>query len=533
MKRHQIIIFILIAVSLISQIAISSTNVSKIRLIPSHNANKHTSTTQITINETKKLIEEDKGCDALPILKQLIAQKPSYDTYVLAGQASAMCDQPKQSLEYYKEALNRAKQNKLKQRIALFGMGKMQMWLDDYKGTEQTYRRLLTMKMNKTDHELALAGLVKALAYQDKPMQAYSLVPQNIHYRTPEMVVAASQAAFWSGWADKSKNILDANTKLINSIEPGWYLRNDLKEIEYEIAAANAENTVTPAFDFEHDNDGLTILHYNTAYSRRFTPDFTAGFIAHHSTIRQSSKDDSEAGGTIEANGLFLQSFWQQNDYLSYLVNFGSIDYESWHPALWSANVFYTPNDTFSFSLLNQQEAIETIDAINNHIYSNTSAIGVNYNPFYRLRFATSLSYESFSDSNNREGYYATANYLIFDSLGLGAGLRVRGFWDSKTDTVGYFNPKNLHEQDLILTLSRRLVTNWRYYIDLGVIGHQTINPGDTSYPQFAEAGIRGFITKFLLLNAYLGISNSDFDSISGSGGYRRTYGAASLSVFF
>ena len=440
-----------------------------------------------------------------------------------AGMQNTLNSNPKQALIYYNKALQLTDNNDVFERITLFNIGKMQLWLEQYPEAEHTYLTLLKMPLDKQDHEIALAGLVKSLAYQDKPRSGYNSIPNNPHYTLPNMVLVAAQAALWSGWSEKAQKILDSNQSVIRQADPKSITYRDLKEVTYATNAETAKNKITPSYDFENDSDGTNIKHYNLEASHYFFPDFRAGL---NFTSAAISNDNQQ----IHGENLFAGVEQRVNNYINYQAKIGYSTFNSWKHALWSANLDIQPNDMVSFSFANQLENVETITALYNKTTYNSTQIKATLNPIYRLRISGSVFYGMFSDDNNRTGYFTSANYILFDKIGLSTEIRARGYHSSKTDTTGYYNPTNLDEQDFIIKLNHRLLTNWKYYINFCVLGHQETNPGDVTNPRFTEVGINGFITKNLLLNASYGYSNSNYSTAQG---YGRHYGMVALQVLF
>ena len=450
----------------------------------------------------------------------------NFHKYDLAGQKSAINDQPKEAMSYYSKSFEAAGNNISLQRKSLFNIGRMELWLEDYPKAEKTYCSLIKISKDKTDHEIALAGLVKSTAYQDKPRSAFSLIPKDFHYTTLKAVLAASQAALWSGWAEKAKHILNTNPKIISESakNPNSPDAKDLKEVIYGTNAETAKYSITPSSSYEHDTDGVTIMHYGVDAACYVKPNMHIGLNPNLITL---SKD----GQRITGKSFLIKMNHNPNDVLSYQLALGDSKYDVWNQVLWSARINYQPNDIVNLSLDNHQEVVETIDAINNKVSYNQTQFKAKFSPFYRLKISGTVFYGMFSDHNNRTGYFTSVDYLLFNKLGLGLGAQARGYSNSKTGTIGYFNPSNFNEQDLLFKLSRKLTTNWRYYLNLCLLGQQHVSGGDDTNPKFIEVGLRGFITKNLLLDLFYNYSNPA--SFMSASGYGRHYGAASLQILF
>lgn len=76
----------------------------------------------------RKNIHEDKGKEALELLKPLMVKGASYDLSLLAAQSYAIVDDPFNALYFYKEAYKLA-DTLTKQAIADSGINKMNQWL--------------------------------------------------------------------------------------------------------------------------------------------------------------------------------------------------------------------------------------------------------------------------------------------------------------------------------------------------------------------------------------------------------------------
>jgi tetratricopeptide (TPR) repeat protein len=192
-----------------------------------------------------------------------------------------MLDNPMLALMYYNAALNIAKAPDERQ-VAYFGIAKMQFWLGHYVRAETTYRDLLTEHLNRKDYELALAGLIKSLAYQDKTRLAYSYVPEDMVFTTPEMVIAASQASLWSDWGDITRDILTEYQPITQKLDPWSPLGGDFRDLQWQTALATSPNTLTPTFFYSGDSDGFIKRHSTLNYRRYWSQIFQTSVGVDH-----------------------------------------------------------------------------------------------------------------------------------------------------------------------------------------------------------------------------------------------------------
>ena len=120
-------------------------------------------------HQAEKFINNNQGAEALQILNELVKKYPTFQTYILLAQANAETENPTASLASYQLALDLAGTDPLGQRVALFGIAKMQLWLEHYPEAESNYKRLLKTLLSDEDKKIASTGLNKALKAQNKP----------------------------------------------------------------------------------------------------------------------------------------------------------------------------------------------------------------------------------------------------------------------------------------------------------------------------------------------------------------------------
>lgn len=443
-----------------------------------------------------------------------------FNNLVAIAQTSASRDQPQKALDFYQQALATAGDSKTKQRVALFGIARMQVWLGNYRDAERIYRLLLVEKLGRDDYEIALAGLAKSLLYQDKVLAAYHVIPKDFNYTNPEMLLSATQATLWVGYPIATKRLLLSHQNLMNEVPPLSYLGRNFLATKRDVFFAAANHIIAPTFYMENDSDDLTIKKYNLGYSHPFTENSRTALVVGKAEYSQKIFDK------IDATSIFANHTWRQNENLNYLLGVGSVNYEGQNPVLWAGEINYVPNDKFSFQVNNQQELVETVIALRRKNYANKTAVRLTYRPINSLFFSGALFSLHYSDKNNRNGFFASADYFLSNEYGVWTEFRVRGYTDSKTDTIGYFNPDSFYEASVLLKIDRRWFNNWRYYLH-GGLGNQMVQPGGSSMTQYLSAGIRGTVTDNLWLNIFGGYTNSGFNNPSG---YVRRYVGASLN---
>jgi hypothetical protein len=483
------------------------------------------------LESAKKFVDDDKGKKALNILKPLVDEYGTYDILILAGQAYAEADNPMASLHYYNLALKKAKDADERD-VAYFGIAKMQFWMGNYVRAERVYRVLLRDKLNKEDHELALAGLVKSLAYQDRTRLAYSLIPPDLIYTTPEMVVAASQASLWSDWADITKDILIRYQPITKKLDPWSPLGEDLRDAAWQTDLATSPNVITPTAFMSEDSEGFIVRRSTLDYTHYWSQIFQTSIGVDN--FRYTQNNTPPSSGALSANGIYVGETWRPTRTLIFSGNIEPTNYGAWHPVLWNAKGTYQPNDMVGIGLLAFREIVETFPSFYNEISDNQYVASLTLNPLPYITLDGSLSALRFSDTNVRTGYYASFSALVLADVGLYTIFQASGYKD-KFQSPNYFSPLRYDAQTALLRLSRKLGATWHYYIDGGV-GEQTItapgfSPARSPINQWG-LGITGPITSWMIFNAYYA-QTTQASAFANSSTYRYQYGAVSINFLF
>lgn len=474
----------------------------------------------------KKFINDDKGQQALGILKPILSQKVSYVLYILTAQAYAETDNPKMALAYYEAALGISK-NVEEQRRAYFGMAKMHFWLGNYVHAEKIYRTILSTKLNKEDYELALAGLVKSLAYYDRPRLGYQMIPADLIFTKPEMVIAAAQAALWAGWGDIAKCILLQYQPIVAKINYKSPLGRDLQDLEWQTNLATWPNIIAPTFFYSNDSESFIVRHYTLDYTHYWNQIFQTSLGVEETiyTQRFSRK--------LFARGIYLtQNFRPTRD----IVLKGRLEPTSnsiWYPFLWKFGADYTPNDYLHLQFQTYKEIVETFPAFDDKISDTLYSLSLFLNPLPYILFNGSFTRFNFSDHNFRNNYFLTATATPFNDFGLSVSAIEKGF-SSRFTSPDYFSPHRYRAETIVLTLARKLGPTWHYYINFGK-GRQFIvaSPGDSAAVspthQFG-VGINGPFSKCLSVSAYYA-DLFEASAFSNSSSYHYQYGGITFNI--
>src|SRR3990167_1450719 len=418
----------------------------------------------------------------------VIAQAaPNYFHLIYDAQQAADHNQPQQALIFFQQASDAA-DNTVRKRVALFGIAKMQLANEQYAHALPIYKKLMEENLDAVDYEVALDGYVRSESALDRPIKAYLTIPKNFQYTSASMVIAAAQAAVWSGWNYKAKYLLDNYADLLKTVSSDSYLYRQLNDVISPVNMGTDKNAVNYNNYFQSDDEGFNIQRHQVQYARRFNSAVEATWFA--------NRTDYSGPGYSDINAITagVQSRGWLNNFFSYSAGISEGQYNNWSPFLWDARLRLTPNDIVSFSINNSNTVVESMPALANQISMISSGLGVTIQPIYRLSLYANVLYSQFSDSNPRPSYYGKLSYLLFPSVGLYTDGLVRSFQDAFL-SPNYFSPSN-------------------YFEDY-------------------RAGVTEPFTNNLFLNGYYGYSNSAADSTLQTSSYAWQYGGVSLTYAF
>lgn len=468
------------------------------------------------LEQAQILLQRQDGPAALAAFEEIIAVQPSFAAFLGAAQASALADRPREALWNYRRALDLARDDAAEQRMALFGIARMHLWLEQYQEAERTYADLLSRTLTAEDRSAASAGLMRSLSFQDKPMQAYRSVPPGSTLSPAEKIEQA-RAALWAGWPDKAAAVLAQGIP----VEPATRMARELEGLRGE-AQVDMANTLALRSDFTKDSDDMRIRKSELSAGMRLPDAGTVGLVGQNQGFEQHGRHRAENSVQARFSSRVEDRFW-------YSLQAGPASYGDWNTALWSGNALYRPDDETRYEAFIIREAVETFVALDRHLTLDTAGLTAEYTPHRRLMLAASAFRQSFSDDNHRLGGNGKIGTLLSERLGLGVQIRARYFEDSRTDTVGYFNPDRFHEEQLLLVLNSRMGNSWRLY-GLAGPGIQNVAPGDHTSTWLTELSVWGKIGRSFSISLDSGYSNS---SIASASGYRRQYAGISLSYLW
>ncbi|MGA2655367.1 MAG: hypothetical protein ABSF18_05265 [Gammaproteobacteria bacterium] len=427
---------------------------------------------------------------------------------------------PITALDIYHDLHLSAKTNQSEtyQRIALFRIARIQMWLGDYDAASEIYKSLLASDLDATDYQIALAGLVDSLSYNDKSFTADEVADNNNPEQVdnPDLIIANARAALWSNQPYKAKSWLEDYEG-----ESSLAFQN----LDFFTNQAAANYFIEPYFRFEHDTDDLTIYKTGMSAGHRWNKTQTSNLLAAYQQYNQNA--DSAHGEILGVSQ--IMHLIEQTLHLGVGINAIHFDTD-WSPWTGFVDLFYQAQDEWAVNLYADKSLVDTYYAVANEITVNSYGVDLFYMPNYRTQFSLSPYYKNFTDGNARYGITASSDILLWPSFGLGVRPQVRYFEDSKQlDTNNYFNPSEYIEGNLFLTLQQWILPTWSWYVEAGP-GYQNTHPGEDGMTYLAEGGVSGAITDITYLNAFVGYTNASYSSASG---YSNSYAGIAFTIAF
>lgn len=424
--------------------------------------------------------------------------------YILAAQSMISINNPIAALNFYKTAYQVAiKDNQKEKQIeALTGIANMQMWLDYYVRATKTYRMLLTYSLGLKDYELDKAGLVKSLAYRDNTYAAYNEIPWDIHFTSPDMVIAALQTTLWLGQGDLSKKIYSDYQSILKKIKPGSHHYNDLKNIEWQLCLETAPYQIKPDVYYFQDSENF-IIQRDKLGARRYWSQYW------QSRLALSYLKYAQNGETIKGTSFLINQTWKPSRYLNFSAEAAPTQLNNhWDPILWNVTGSYSPNDFISFFATTAKELVEGFAAITHDISLNSYILGGILKPLPYVRVVGSSYQYGFSDNNTRKGFNVLGTVTVLPQMGIYTGYRIRNY-SSAFKSPYYFSPNQYKDNVYILGISHKIATTWRYFWE-GGYGDQTIKigpdtPSGTAPSWFYKVGLRGPISPCIFLDVQYG----------------------------
>lgn len=102
------------------------------------------------INQAREQLTKNNGKKAFEIIQPYLEMNQRFDIYIITAKAMAIMENPSRSLFYFEKALSKAA-NASDRKVALFGIAKMQIWLEKSSAARKTLNAIENLSLNHTE----------------------------------------------------------------------------------------------------------------------------------------------------------------------------------------------------------------------------------------------------------------------------------------------------------------------------------------------------------------------------------------------
>jgi hypothetical protein len=446
-------------------------------------------------------------------------QQPSVAAEIRAGRKALEDSKPDEARDHFSAALSYAAGND--RFVALIGLGRAELWLEDYSSAAQSFRDAQNLAAGPADRQAADVGLARALNALGYNRQAYALAAPYAHGDIePAIEMLRSSQAL--GWDDLTTTLPKP------AASPEDHLGNEYLRLQSE-TDYRLSNRVDGGFSYSHDSDDLTVFGFELGAwfpgakggsyfsnwrvaARTFTVEdnntsdqlsyFGAGT---HTRIGDDNQIDLRAGADTVRGWTFFE---------------GNLDWE------------YSFSDRIGADASVDRAPILTTTALAARLLVTTYSLGTNLRLTDHIYAIPSYYHQDFSDGNHRDGWVQRLVLSPYDlpgtSTALGAQLYAKEFHSSFPSAGVYFNPANYDLVKLDLNAVHRFSPDWLLRATAGG-GFQTINGASAGSYDF-EVSLVGRLPGNGRLEATLG--RSSFASAAG-GGSEYWVNTATISISY
>lgn len=449
-------------------------------------------------------------------------QKPPVSSEIRAGRKALEDSRPDEARDHFSAVLSHADLARDDQFAALIGLGRADLWLEDYSAAARAFREARDLASSPADHQAADIGLARALNAMGFYRRAYALAaPYAKGDIEPAIEMLRSAQAL--EWDDKTATLPIPNASPEDH-SGNEYLR--LKsETDYRLS-----DRVDGGFSYSHDSDHLTVFGYELG---AWLPGATGGpyFNSWRVAAKTFTVEDDHASDQLT----YLGAATHMRIGNEHQVNLraGADTVRGWTFFEGGLDWEYGFSDRIGVDASVDRAPILTTTALAAKVLFTTYSVGTNLRPTDHLYLIPSYYHQDFSDGNHREGWVqrvVLSPYDLPESNALGAQLYAKEFHSSLPSTGVYFNPSNYDLVKLDLIAVHRFSPDWLLRATAGG-GLQEINGASAGSYEF-EVSLAGRLPGNGRLQATLGRS-SFASAAGGSSAYWENTATISISYPF
>lgn len=436
-------------------------------------------------------------------------QSPTVTSEIRAGRSALEDAHPEKARDHFAAALKIPGSSDSDRFVALIGLGRADLWLEDYSAAADDFRQAQGLAHDPSDRQAADVGLAKALNAMEYYLQAHALAaPYATGQIEPTIEVLRSEQAL--GWDDRSIPVLGAAPPVNPGDRPGAdYLR--LKaETDYRLS-----DRIDGVFSYNHDSDNLTVYGYELG---AWLPGAKGGetFNNWRLSAKTYTVDDGITSDQVTYIGAGTGMRIGDAHHINLSAGVGTLG--SWTYFQGAADWSYLLSDSFAINASAGREPILTTTSLADHILFNTYTFGASVRPADHFYVVPAYFHQDFSDGNHRDGAslrLVLSPYDIPDaSTAIGAQVYARLFSSSAPSAGVYFNPGHYDLVKFDLIAVYRFSPDWLLRGTAGG-GYQTIDGSSGGSYEF-ELTLSGRLPGNGRLDATIG--RSSFASVASGG---------------
>jgi hypothetical protein len=448
-------------------------------------------------------------------------QKPSAATEIRAGRKALEDSHPDQARDHFAAVLSQPGLAREDRFVALIGLGRADLWLEDYSGAATAFREARTLAGGPADQQAADIGLARALNALGYYRQAYALAaPYAKGDLEPATEMLRSAQAL--GWDDKTA------TMPVPSASPEDHAGNEYLRLKSE-TDYRLSDRIDGSFAYSHDSDKLTV--YGFELGAWWVPEPKADsswFNSWRVNARTFTVENDTASDQVTYVGAATHARIGDNNQID--LRAGADTVRGWTFFEGSLAWDYGFSDRLGVDASIDRAPILTTTALAAKVLFTTYSVGVNLRPSDHFFLIPSYFHEDFEDGNHRDGFVQRIVLSPYDlpaSTALGAQLYAKEFHSSAPSTGVYFNPANYDLVKLDLIAVHRFSPDWLLRATGGG-GAQWINGASAGSYEF-ELSLIGSLPGNGRLQATLGRS-SFASAAAGSSTYWENTATLSIS---
>ena len=175
---------------------------------------------------------------------------------IRAGRKALEDGRPDLARDHFSAALDRSEMSRGDRFAALVGLGRAELWLEDYADASEAFRQAQTVAQDPSDRQAADVGLAKALNAREYYMQAHALAaPYAPGQIEPTIEVLRSEQAL--EWDDRSLPVIAAAPPAGSDSRLGAEYLRLKSETDFRLS-----DRFAGVFSYSHDSDNLTVFGF-------------------------------------------------------------------------------------------------------------------------------------------------------------------------------------------------------------------------------------------------------------------------------